>query len=72
MLRTKAPALKVVSKENAATTTYAKSVIVDVNGNKPSDIIKLSQTLGLEVASLPAGEATPAADFLIILGSDTK
>lgn len=39
---------------------------------KNADASSLAQSLGVELSGLPAGEATPSGDFLIILGTDKK
>ena len=51
---------------------YRKSFLVDVTGTHAAVASVVSQSLSLTVAPLPAGESTPSADFLIILGTDQK
>ena len=51
---------------------YTKSFLVDVTGTHAAVASVVSQSLSLTVAPLPAGESTPSADFLIILGTDQK
>jgi heme/copper-type cytochrome/quinol oxidase subunit 2 len=63
---------KVTNRDNAKRTNYEKSLLVDVKGTQPADAKTLSTELGLELSPLPVGEATPTADFLIILGADKK
>ncbi len=71
-LKQKAPQLVVVDRENAKKQSYTKTLLVDAKGTNATEASELAQTLGLSVAAIPAGEATPAADFLIILGSDKQ
>lgn len=71
-LKQKAPELVVVDRENAKKQSYTKTLLVDTKGTNATQASELAQTLGLSVGPLPAGEATSAADFLIILGSDKQ
>lgn len=61
-----------VTEHIPARRTYGNTVIIDVQNDKPGEVTALAQTLGITVASMPEGEATPAADFLIIVGTDAK
>jgi hypothetical protein len=61
---------EVVDRDNAKTTDFTKSLLVDVKGTKSTEATQLATQLGLSESPIPAGESTPAADFLIILGSD--
>lgn len=70
-LLSKVPGASVVVRGNAK-GDYSTSLLVDVTGTRQKEASVLAQTLGLSVASMPAGEATPSADFLIILGADQK
>lgn len=69
-LKTKAPSVSVVARGNTVNTDYVRSVVVDVKGTRAADVASLAKTLGFTVGTLPAIEATPSGDFLIILGSD--
>ncbi len=62
----------VVDHDNAKRQDYAKTLLVDVTGTMSTEAAQVAQVLGISVANLPAGEATPAADFLIIVGEDKK
>jgi hypothetical protein len=62
----------VVAKQNAAKQDYTESVIVDLTGDNTELVDTLSEKLSIPAGSLPAGEARPPADVLIILGSDTQ
>lgn len=71
-LKQKAPNAQIVDRDNAKKRDYEKSMLVDLAGNQAA-ATQLAQALGLEKASLPAGETKPeGADFLIILGLDAK
>jgi hypothetical protein len=70
-LISKVPAARVVARGNAK-GDYTESLLVDVTGTHKDEAVILAKTLGLEVSSLPAGEATPSSDFIIILGNDQK
>lgn len=69
-LKEKAPSVSVVARGNTENTDYVRSVVIDVKGTRAADAASLAKTLGFTVGTLPAAEATPAGDFLIILGSD--
>ena len=71
-LKTKVQGAAVVDRDNAKKSDYEKSVLVDISGTKSAAASELAKTLGLTVSLLPQGEATPEADFLIILGTDKK
>lgn len=62
----------IVDRDTAKKRDYETSVLVDVTGTKKEELQKLSQTLGITIGTLPEGEATPEADFLIIVGADQK
>lgn len=60
------------SQDESPNKTYAKTVVVDVTGNRPDLAGKLAQMLRVNVVPLPAGEDRPDADLLVIVGSDSK
>lgn len=68
----KAPDLTIVGRENAKRSDYDKSVLVDVKGTRSVLTSQLARALDITIDTLPKGEATPAADFLIVLGSDKQ
>lgn len=68
-LKAKIPDAEVLDRDNAK-GSYEKSVLVNVSGSSKAG--EYANLLGLTLVPLPAGEATPSADFLIILGSDKK
>lgn len=65
----KIPDAQVLDRDNAK-GSYEKSILVNVSGS--SQATEYASLLGLILAPIPEGEATPSADFLIILGSDKK
>ena len=72
LLLSKVANAKVTDRDNAKRTNYETSLLVDVQGDRSQDAKVLSDQLGLTLSPLPEGEATPTADFLIILGADKK
>lgn len=64
------PEATVTTKQNATKNDYANSFIVDVQGNQTELAKTLSQALQIPIQALPEGEVAPAAQLLIILGSD--
>lgn len=69
-LRSKLPNAVVVARETAANTNVSRTIIIDVLRNKPAQVQNLATVLGIATGVMPAGESTPSADFLIIVGSD--
>lgn len=70
-LKTKVPSAQVTDRGNTK-GNYDKSVVVDVAPAKSVAVSAAAAALGLPVGPLPAGESTPSADMLIILGADMK
>lgn len=67
------PEAKVVKKENAADTSYDRSIVVALNDFVKTEAEDLAKDLKMNVESIPAGESTPKeADILIILGKDKR
>ena len=62
--------INVVARTNAAKNDYAKTLVVDLTGKNGQLAAELAGFLGGEMAQLPAGEAKPEADILIIAGQD--
>ena len=62
--------INVVARTNAAKNDYAKTLVIDLTGKNGQLAAELAGSLGGEVAQLPAGEAKPEADILIIAGQD--
>lgn len=71
-LNVKIPGAVIVDRDNAHLNDYAHSIIVDVRGDKTAQTQEWAKSLGVAVSELPRGEATPSADFLIIIGADKK
>lgn len=56
-----------------AKAVIASTIIVKAAGKELPDVLKKLQSLtGASVAELPAGEAAPKGDFLVIVGADYK
>jgi hypothetical protein len=58
----------VVAKENASSSAYTESVVIDLTGQNQAAASQLATYAKGQVGTLPAGEAKPEADILIILG----
>lgn len=72
-LKSQVPGAVVVDRDNAKKRDYAKTIIIDLSGNKQDQVTALAKLLEISVSGLPAGEiATDAADFLIIVGADKQ
>lgn len=64
--------LSLVSQDAAPKQTYDKTLVIDLNGNRPDLAQKVARLVGGTVNSLPEGESRPDADILIIRGADSK
>lgn len=72
-LKAKNADIEVADRDNAASSTYTKTLIVDISGTHKVQADILANITGGSIASLPKGETKPAkGDILIILGSDYK
>ncbi len=60
--------LQITSSKDARLRNYTDTLVVDLAGNNPSRAQRIADELGGKVGRLPAGEASPAADLLIIVG----
>ncbi len=62
--------MEFISKDKSASTTYAKTLVVDLTSRYPSDAKALAAELGGTMGALPRGELAPEADILVIVGSE--
>ncbi|KKS95559.1 MAG: hypothetical protein UV73_C0016G0005 [Candidatus Gottesmanbacteria bacterium GW2011_GWA2_43_14] len=64
--------VQVIQKTAAANNDYAKTLAIDISGNKKDMLSEVAKAAGAEISEMPAGEKKPLADtdILIILGSD--
>ncbi len=70
-LRAAIPNAAVVTKDKAAKTDYAKTIVIDVTGASGPATLSVASAVGGEVGSLPEGETAPTdADVLVIVGND--
>ena len=60
--------IQITTKVEAKKSDYSKTFVVDLTGDRASEVKKIAETLGGEVSTLPAGETAPDADILIIIG----
>lgn len=58
---------EIIQKTNT-TGNYAKTIVIDLTGENEMMAEKISETLGAEIVTLPAGEIKPEADILVIGG----
>lgn len=75
-LKDQLPNIDVILKDNAVKKDYAKTLIVDLSGNKKEEAAAIAQAVRGELAALPPGEEKPAsvsgkiAEILVIVGKD--
>lgn len=62
----------IVKQKAQAKSTYPTTLVVDVAGNKQQLAADLAKQLNAQVATLPAGEATPNTDLVVIVGRDRQ
>ncbi|MFZ3069492.1 MAG: LytR C-terminal domain-containing protein [Microgenomates group bacterium] len=63
--------ISVTAKSTAKTTDYQKTLVIDLTGKWGGQAIQLAQLVGGEVATQSA-EDRPAADLMVIVGSNFK
>lgn len=66
------PGVTVNERGNAVKRDYSTTIIVDVKGTKSAATAQIAQQLGIQAGTLPTGEVTTTADFLVIIGSDKQ
>ena len=62
----------VLGKETAKKTDYVETVVIDITGRSPEIAKEVAETLGAKIVPMPAGENSPVADILVILGNNAK
>lgn len=73
ILSDEAPEIELVSRDNAKSTDYEKTIIVDLTGERINDAEKLADIIQADLSTLPNSETKPEnIDFLIIVGQDKK
>jgi hypothetical protein len=71
VLQPAVPRANVVTRDNAAQTTQADTIVVDLTGSKQAEAERLAGLVSATVATLPEGESAPTgADFLILIGNN--
>jgi hypothetical protein len=60
------------SRDESPQKDYAKTVVVDVTGNRPDIAQRLARLLNASVIPMPEDESKPDADMLVIVGRDAK
>jgi hypothetical protein len=65
-------AYTIVSQDSAPKRDYRRTVVIDVNGNRPDVAARIARTLDAKTAAMPDTESRPDADVLVIVGSDAK
>lgn len=60
--------VEVTDKQNASSSAYEESVVVDLTGKNQAAALQLATYAKGSVGALPKGEVKPDADILIILG----
>lgn len=66
-IKNKITNIEIISKEKAKKSDYKNTVVVDVNGTKAEQTKAVADAVGGTVSALPAGEAKPDADILVIV-----
>lgn len=60
--------VEVTASKDARIKSYEESIVVDLSGTNQDRAAMIAQLLGGRVGTLPSGEASPAADLLVIVG----
>lgn len=66
------PGVTVNERGNAVRRDYTSTTIIDVKGTKSAEATQIAEQLGIQTGSIPEGEITTTADFLVIIGSDSQ
>jgi len=66
-IKNKITNIEITSKEKAKKSDYKATVVVDINGTKAEQAKAIADAVGGTVGALPAGEAKPDADILVIV-----
>lgn len=61
-----------IGEKTNATGEYDKTAVIDLSGQQADMAQRIAEALNAEIISLPEGERKPAADILVIGGSDFK
>lgn len=68
--------IDVILKDNAVKKDYAKTLVIDLSGNKKEEALQIAKAIRGELTTLPLGEEKPAsvsgktAEILVIVGKD--
>lgn len=62
--------LEINSISNATKSDYAETLVVILNSSKEAEAKLMAEALKAKISALPAGEAKPDADVLIIVGAN--
>ncbi len=65
-------AYRLVSTDVSPRKSYKQTVVVDLTGRRPDIAARIAQVVGGKVSTLPDGESSPDAEFLVIVGTDAK
>lgn len=66
------PGYRVVMREKAARSDYAKTIVIDLSGKYSAEAHSVASLIGADVVAMPDGEIAPTADLLVIVGADFK
>jgi len=70
LIRGNVEGVTVIGGTDARVKGYTETTVVDVSGGHTEKVDELAQYLSAKVGVLPAREASPEADILVIVGSD--
>lgn len=63
---------EVISKDTANDANYSQTIVIN-NNNVPDEVMAdIATNLNAKTASLPAGEKSPKADIIVIVGKDKQ
>lgn len=66
----KVPYAAVIGIDNATKRDYQTTILIDLTKTRTRQANDMAQKLGVSISPMPVGEATPEADFLIIIGAN--
>lgn len=72
-MKSKNLAIEVIDRDNAASSDFKETILVDVTKKNKELLTQIGETIGAKTGTLPEGQTVPQGiDILVILGEDFK
>lgn len=63
--------IEIIERQSANRTDYVETLVIDISGKFPEKAAEMSAELNASIQPLPSDEVIPAADILVIVGSNS-